>query len=377
MKYKGEIELKIELLESFPDKAGIFRFSVRDTGIGIAPENLNKVLEAFSQEDASISRRFGGTGLGLAIVTQLLALMDSQLQLNSTFGEGSTFYFDLKLRFEVGQAKYQTMPEILHLHKILVVDDNANSRNLLSKMLKAKNREITLVKNGAEALDKLSKGKRYDVILIDHQIPFMNGLQIVKKIRKKLEISAREQEIILLSDATDDVGLQEQCVQLNISQRIAKPIYAEQLFETLTKTKAIGTSENTVLKAESDRRACKVLIAEDNEVNAFLVRSIVENLMPGACITEAVNGKEAVELYKKEVPHLIFMDIQMPVFNGYEASTQIRLIEKNGSHSTKIVALTANTSVGEKEKCLEAGMNDYMSKPINQEGVKAILARWL
>lgn len=367
---KGEIELKVEILELLADNKGIFRFSVKDTGIGIAPENTQKVLEAFAQADASTTRKFGGTGLGLTITNKLLTLMDSELLLDSTLNKGSTFYFDIPLVIDKGSSN--DWAQLTTIKKILIADDNKKSRLLLKKMFDNTHIHITLAKNSIEVLQQLTEGARYDVILVDYQMPFINGMQCIEKIRKELRISHHQQEIILLNSTHNNPQLRQQCIDLHIYQNINKPVHAQQIFDILVKL-----FHNKQLRTFSTAKEHRIMIVEDNEINAILTRSIIERILPNAHIKDAHNGKEAIEFYQKETPDLIFMDIQMPVCNGHEACQEIRTIENNHTHPTKIIALTANTSTGEQEKCIASGMDAYLTKPIAHEVIEQTLLQWL
>jgi PAS domain S-box-containing protein len=367
---KGEIELTIEVLEQLPNQETKFRFAIKDTGIGIAPENQAKVLEAFSQADASTTRKFGGTGLGLTITNKLLNLMGSQLHMKSVLNEGSTFYFDIPLKYELGNNLQ--VEKLVGVNKVMVVDNNEKHCELLQKILQDWGIEVSVATNGIELLQQLTDGKRYDVVLIDYQMPFMDGLQCIEKIRQDLRIPRQQQEIILLNNIANTEEVLQQCEAYGVGQSLAKPLHAQKIYQALSKLVEIQEK-----RRNTSKEARKILIVEDNEINAILTQSIVERIMPNAVIKEALNGAEAVKVYEEEAPDLILMDIQMPVMNGHEACREIRKIENNETHPTKIIALTANTSVGEKERCLASGMDDYMSKPIAQAMIEDLLMKWL
>lgn len=367
---KGEIELKVDILEYLENNKALFRFSVKDTGIGIAPEKHAQVMEAFAQEDASTTRKFGGTGLGLTITNKLLNLMGSQLQLESVPNKGSTFFFDLNLKYDLGNSiEPKKVEGIKH---VMVVDNNEKNRGLLKNILEKWGVQVTLTSNSIELLQLLTNGKRYDVILVDYQMPFMDGLYCIKKIREDLRISRQQQEVILLIDTVITEDIQQQCDTYGVGQLLAKPLHPQKVHQALTELVQVQQQKRTV-----SQKVYKILIVEDNEINAILTQSILERIIPKAMIKEVPNGAEAVEAYKEEVPDLILMDIQMPVMNGHESCREIRRLENDESHPTKIVALTANTSVGEKEKCFASGMDDYLSKPIAQIMIEDLLIKWL
>lgn len=373
---QGEIELKIKALKETPYET-IFRFSVRDTGMGIAPENQEKIFEIFSQGDASTTKRFGGTGLGLTISNSLLALMNSKLQLQSEIGVGSTFYFDIALRSEHDTAPVEQA--LGQLKNILIVDDNANNRTILKEMLALKKINSEQASSGLEAIELIQSGRKYDAIIMDYHMPQMDGLETVRQIKKV--VPSVEQPVILLYSSSDDEFISKECEQLNIRQRLVKPAKMNKLFDTLSKLcsdeNPVMTRIQTKLAQDQNQTCLTILIAEDNSVNMLLAKSIIENLLPKARIIEAENGLRAVEKFKNEQPDIVFMDIRMPEKNGYEAAMAIREYESGRGTTVPIVALTAGISKGEREKCLEAGMSDYISKPIVQESIEKALMKWL
>lgn len=373
---QGEVELKVETLQIFSDTKRKIRFSVRDTGIGINPENQKKVFEAFSQEDASVTRKFGGTGLGLAISRRLIHLMGSELLLESTPGKGSTFYFDLIADTKEGDAT--DWSNLNHYSKILIVDDNANNRLILKDMLALKKISCDNAENGIQALKKLETGNKYDVILMDYHMPVMDGLTTVENIRKTY--SAKQLPILLLHSSADDAAINESCRMFGIYQRLVKPIKMQQLFESLSKleyeckqTEII--KKNVIQKEKLSTDDFKVLVADDNEFNILLIKTIIQDILPNAQIIEASNGMEAVTYYKQYLPDIVFMDVQMPEMNGYDATKSIRSIEK--LKRTPIIALTAAAVNDERERCLAYGMNDYVSKPFVKDTIIDTINKWL
>jgi PAS domain S-box-containing protein len=373
----GEIELRVKVLEEVNPQATKLSFSIRDTGIGIAPENQQKIFEAFSQEDASTTRRFGGTGLGLSISNNLLKLMDTHLRLKSQVGEGSTFYFEIELPSEKGESEQW---DIETIKKILVVDDNENNLRIVKDMLSKSDIEVQLLQNGFDALGKLQKGERFDVIFMDYHMPIMDGIATVRSIRQVLNISAEEQSVIFLHSSMDDEELRKIFKELGVIQYLAKPLQINTLFRTLHKLKNPAMDalpQETVQEIDTNPIIATptVLIVDDNHVNLLLAKSLVNFLLKDVNIIQANDGKEAIDMYLQHKPTLILMDIQMPEMNGYEASEAIRVLEKG--KNVPIIALTAGTVKGERERCLEAGMNDYLSKPIVSEDLGVALKKWL
>lgn len=373
---QGEIELKIEVLEKKSELDRLFRFSVRDTGIGIEPKNQQKIFEVFMQEDASVTKKFGGTGLGLTISNSLLALMDSQLVLKSEVGKGSTFSFDV--RFKSQDGKPMEWENIERIKNVLIVDDNQNNRLILKEMLALKEIDSVQASSGFEAIEAIKSGKIFDVVIMDYHMPQMDGIETIRAIREL--ISPKEQPVILLYSSSDDEYINAICEELEIRQRLVKPAKLNQLFNSLSRL--IEKPEVSDIQinepgsdANSSMKPTTILIAEDNTVNMLLVKSIFENIVPQAKIVEAENGLLAVEKFKTERPDIVFMDVRMPEKNGYEATAAIRSLETN--RRTPIIALTAGTAKGDRDKCLEAGMDDYISKPIVQDSIQKALRKWL
>ncbi len=373
---KGEIELKIQSL-SESENHHVLRFSVRDTGIGIAKATQAKIFNAFSQEDSSTTKKYGGTGLGLTISNKLLNMMDSRLHLESAPGEGSTFYFDLNLQTEHGDATEWIAME--NITNVLIVDDNDNNRNILTDMLLLKNIHSDQARNGFEALQLLAEGKNYDAILMDYHMQYMDGLETATKIRDNFMGEEETLPVILLHSSSDDGTIIKASAELGIEHRLLKPIKMDMLYLALSRLKykepLLDGVEIVDKETSYEDSQYSILIVEDNEVNRFLTRSYIEKLYPKSLIREAENGILGVEQYKKMSFDLIFMDIQMPEMNGYECAKNIRLLETH--KKTPIIALTAANVKGEREKCINAGMDDFITKPVLEENIEVILSKWL
>jgi signal transduction histidine kinase/response regulator RpfG family c-di-GMP phosphodiesterase len=375
---KGEIELKVEVLPATSEGYTNFRFLVRDTGIGIDATNQAKIFNAFAQEDASTTRKFGGTGLGLTISNKLLSLMGSSLKLESTKGIGSTFYFDVSLRSEQGEP--MQWDNIDKIKKALIVDDNANNRQILQEMLALKNIASQQAENGIVALEYLEEGRQYDVILMDYHMPYMDGLETIKHIRKKIDYSVDKQPIMLLYSSSDDQHISTSCAELGVHHRLLKPINIQQLYNSLSRLTEThiftnGLDKEYVPKVLSSSEKLTIMIVEDNPVNMLLAKTIFRGLFSNATILEAENGLQAIETYKTNNIDIIFMDVQMPVMGGYEATKGIRALESD-TH-IPIIALTAGTVKGEREKCLEAGMDDYITKPVVRATLEKTIVKWI
>jgi PAS domain S-box-containing protein len=373
----GEIELKIMPLEKLTEAGITLRFEVRDTGIGIQKDKQSKIFEAFSQEDASTTKKYGGTGLGLTISNKLLGLMGSKLELKSIPDKGSCFFFDLTLKAEKGEPVVWN--EVLEIQKALIVDDNDNNRLILRQMLKLKNIDVEEAANGFEALQLLARQNKYDVILMDYHMPYMDGLETIKKIRESFTSSPEQLPLILLHSSSDDETIHQACDELAINNRLVKPVKMEELFSSLYRLNKVSLAEkaDSNLKSEplftANFKGVTILVAEDNLINKLLAKTIIGRIAPEARLLEASNGQEAVALYDKA--DLILMDIQMPEMNGYEATKTIRQLETGPR--VPIIALTAGNVKGEKEKCLEAGMDDFVTKPFVEDTIIRLFKDWL
>ena len=375
---KGEVELKIDAV---PVKGSedemIYTFVIRDTGIGIAPSNLKKIFNAFDQEDSSTTRKYGGTGLGLTISNKLLGLMDSKLEVRSKLEVGSEFSFQIKFKTEKGDSSLRENSK--KINKVLVIDDNLNNRVILREMLAIGNIESHLVANGIEALQALEKNNDYDLAIVDFNMPYMNGVELIEHIRKKLNLSSEDLPLILLHSSADDEIIHQACRDLKVQFNVTKPIQIDQLFNMLKNIKAPQsetTYKDEVHRIEETDFVFNILIAEDNPVNKFLAKTIIKKALPNCNILEAEDGQEAVDMFNSEKIDLIFMDVQMPIMSGFEATLEIRELEKEGQH-VPIIALTARTVKGEKERCQEFGMDDYVTKPVVFNTISDILKKYL
>ncbi len=371
---KGEIELKIEMIGQ-TDEANTaqFRIGVRDTGIGIKSEKKNLIFEAFTQEDSSTTKRYGGTGLGLTISNKLLNMMNSQLKLESEAGKGSLFYFEIPFRFE--HKEKEELHEI-NLRRVLIVDDNANNRAILKEMLAYFNIQSAEAENGTLALETLTKDNHFDLIFLDYHMPLLNGLDTLAIIRES-NLLLPGTAVVMWHSTFDSQEFFDQCEKLGVDRRMAKPLKLINLIAILRSFSLDFNYETPLHKHEAKVFAdtFDLLIVEDNPVNMMLAKSILRKILPNAHIYEAHDGAQALAFCEKFRPHLILMDIQMPVLNGYLATKAIRGLE--GFAKIPILALTAGTVKGEKEKCLEAGMNDFISKPVVEEPILFMIEKWL
>lgn len=363
----GEVKLEVQFL-GYKNKEEVnLRFLVSDTGIGIAPENQKRIFGAFTQEDSSTTKLFGGTGLGLSISNSLLHLMGSELQLTSVLGKGSTFFFDLSM--EISAEETVEGKDLSALSPVLIVDDQKENCELLLEMLEKVGIEADTVSQGIEAIHQLEK-RKYKVILMDYHMPYMNGLNTAQYIHEKLGNSAPS--ILLLSSSSEEEEIDFTKSQRYIRERLQKPIQRNLLYKRLAQLSQTHHS-NTPLSAE--KKINKVLIVDDHHVNTLLSQRILQNILPHAQLKIAENGQQAVSTFKTFVPDLILMDVQMPIMNGYDATRAIRQLPSG--QGVLIFALTAGTLKGEAQKCINAGMNDYLSKPITQDKLLGKIKKWL
>jgi PAS domain S-box-containing protein len=356
---QGKVTLGVRL-----DEGNFFRFYVSDTGIGIATDKQEKIFEAFAQEDGSTTRKYGGTGLGLAISNKLLGLMQSKLQLESLVGEGSTFYFTLALAPE----EEDTAGLQFGFQQALLVSNKPQEITTVSAFLQEAAIAFSVAHNELEALEQLSTEKGFDLAIIADGMHFMNGKELAVKIREKLGIPPATLPIVLVHEGSPSVQ-KNHLVQVLIE----KPFEKATFFHALAQLPKDAAFQRIALPPVDD--SLTVMVVDDNATNLFLARSILKQVVPNACIVEAQDGLEAVNYFQQESPSLILMDIQMPGMSGYEATQAIRQLA--GGKDTAIIALTAGAVKGEREKCLEAGMNNYLSKPVTSEKLIAAIAPWL
>ncbi|UZT99184.1 response regulator [Chryseobacterium fluminis] len=373
---RGEIELKVEKL-NISDKDITLRFSVRDTGIGIPVEKQQHIFDAFTQENSSISKRYGGTGLGLTISNNILGYMGSHLSLKSVPEKGSLFFFDIEIPYEVSENNED---EDLNIKKVLIVDDNEANRVILEHMLAYKKIESRLAANGMEALQILLAGERFDVILMDYHMPVISGLETIEKIKELFIQKNETSPLVILHTSSEEHDVINSFRQEENSYFLLKPIKSDELYQILKRAVQDNVKEIHVVPEQEEEPSLfppdlQVLLVDDNPVNMVLNSKMMKYLIPDAELTEAVNGLEALEQCKKRHFSVVLMDVQMPVMDGIEATKQIRLLPEY--HDIPIIGVTAGTITGEKEKCIMSGMNDFLPKPLRQSDLFEMLKKYI
>lgn len=378
----GEVELKI-VYEKISENKGKFMFSVRDTGIGISESQKDKLFKAFSQADSSTTRKFGGTGLGLIISEMIVQKMNSHIYIESKQGEGSLFYFDVITETEYGdKLAYSSFEKI---HNALIIDDNENNRLILQHMLANWQINCELCDNGYSALKLLESENLFDILICDYNMPYMDGLETISLIRQKLKLTAEQQPIILLHSSSDDEELHKKCEELGILYRLTKPVKSNDLFSYLSqihnhgqdKIKTAFVNGEKSFVPENYKKSAKILIAEDLSMNMLMIKALLNKIIPDAILIEVTNGFDAVKKTAELMPDLIFMDVQMPEMDGLEATIEIRNLEEKNNLHIPIIALTAGAFKEEQDKCLTAGMDDFLTKPVEPTKIKTILNKYL
>ncbi len=387
---EGEVIVRVELVGEDEESATV-RFEVSDTGIGISPEQQQRLFLAFTQADASTTRRYGGTGLGLAISNQLVSLMGGEMRVESEPGAGSTFTFTVAFGKQPAHAAQETFTDLAG-RRALVVDDNQANRTILEKQLSSWGVRVASAEGGEQALDQLrsAAGDPYDLAVLDMQMPGMDGIQLSRRIKAEPGIS-RTRLVLLTSMGRRGDG--EEASRSGIEAYLTKPIRQSDLYDALvTVMSGAGTASGgtrfVTLDSLREQKAgvrARVLVAEDNPVNQKVAVRMLENL--GYMVDVAGDGQEAVEALANGSYGAVLMDVQMPGMDGYRATREIRLRQEQlgrrnmmmglRRRRTPIIAMTANAMQGDREKAIEAGMDGYISKPVSLEELGAVLGRWV
>jgi PAS domain S-box-containing protein len=382
----GEVVVRVELIED-SDREVALRFRVADTGIGISPEVQGSLFQAFVQADGSTTRRFGGTGLGLAICRQLVQQMGGEIGVESAPGKGSTFWFTARLAKQVGRVSVRTpRPELQH-KRVLIVDDNATSRQILHHLANAWGMAVQQAATALDAITVLGRaagrGQPYDAVVVDAEMPGRNGLDLARMIKSDPRLQAPKLVMLSSLDRRDN---SEQLREAGVDAHLHKPVKQAALCECLIGLLAGGRESREVMAGlvaldrqkpsapAPDAAKLRILIAEDNVVNQKVALHQLQKL--GYLADVVADGRAALDALEISHFDLVFMDCQMPELDGYAATRELRLWER-GDRRTWVVAMTANSLEGDREKCLAAGMDDYLSKPVKTEHLQAAINRFL
>ncbi|HEX5671056.1 MAG TPA: response regulator, partial [Sulfuricurvum sp.] len=379
---KGEITVGVHKISDEADGVWV-RFDITDTGIGLSDEQRSNLFKAFSQADTSTTRKYGGTGLGLTISKRLVEIMEGEIGIESRLGVGSIFSFTAKFGVQNEQRKLSLDQKDIEGLRILVVDDNANAREIILNILKSFKFIPTAVSSGKEAILELKSAQRdnktYGLVLMDWMMPEMDGIETIKHIRSDTLLTHTPAFVMVTAYSRDD--LLQKAEGVHLDGLLVKPVSPSTLLDTILNALGKEAFQRTrkyekEINAQEAIRSLQgsyLLLVEDNEVNMELALELLQEA--GMKVDVATNGAEAVEKVKHAVYDGVLMDCQMPVMDGFEATHKIR--EDSRFKDLPILAMTANAMAGDKEKCIEAGMNDHIPKPIDVTQLFLTMARWI
>ncbi|MDD3078987.1 MAG: PAS domain S-box protein [Paludibacter sp.] len=376
---QGEVELKVEYLP-VTDKHGKFTFTVRDTGIGITEAQREKLFKAFSQADSSTTRKFGGTGLGLIISDMIARKMGGKIELRSEKDKGTEFFFTIEADTEFSKKEFVKFPD--EFGQILIIDDNKKSGTIISEMLSEMNIKSEYCESALEAIMILKLNYDFNIILIDNNIFNTSGVDVIDMICSRLSISPLDKQFVVMHNLTEDYLFYEECKDLGVSYFLTKPVSFDQLYKVLLEIQNIADISKTEKKVLSENKGHKdkmfrILIADDDMFNMMLAKAMIGNLLPNVEFTEARSGTDAYNFFRDNEYDLVFMDVQMPEMDGNDATCLIREFEQNRGTHVPIIGLTAGALKEEKEKCLQSGMDEFLTKPIDSNKLKETIINYL
>jgi signal transduction histidine kinase/CheY-like chemotaxis protein len=385
---EGSIRLNTQLLKEAGGVCTI-QIEVTDTGIGISPEQQARLFTSFEQADSNTSRKFGGTGLGLAISKRIVEMMDGKIWLKSETNRGSTFAFTIQAKQDTEiQDSLSGNGLAWENMRILVVDDDPYVRDYFSDMARQFNFACDTVSSGEEAIAKIEKDGPYDIYFIDWKMPGINGIETTRMIKKLSgnisgdQNGEAQKSVVIMISATEWTTIEQEAREAGVDKFLSKPLFPSYIIDTINKCLGLSSllvTEESVHKKEDNFEGHRILLVEDVDINREIVQSLLEPTM--LSIDCAENGIEAVRLFEENPDRygMIFMDVQMPEMDGYEATRRIRELEhrKKTGKAVPIIAMTANVFREDIEKCLEAGMNGHVGKPLDLEDVMDKLRRYL
>ncbi|MEO5376892.1 MAG: response regulator [Magnetococcus sp. DMHC-6] len=380
----GEVAIETELLQQLDDSVRL-QFTVRDTGIGMTPEQQAGLFQAFSQADSSITRKYGGTGLGLTISKRLIEMMGGSIHIESALGFGSRFIFNVRLGLSNQVMKKNLLPTSdLRNLKVLAVDDNESARNVIGDYLTSFSFQVTKAKDALEAIVLVQEAdiaeEPFDLMVMDYMMPQMDGISAIDKMRHELGLS-RFPVVIMATAYGEESVVKRATQEARVDGFLVKPINQSLLFESIMeafgqakgKGKKGGGYNDTVRDFMMVLSGARLLLVEDNEINQQVARELLEHANITVLVAE--NGKQAVDMVFKEVLDGVLMDVQMPVMDGLTATKIIRANPRFAQ--LPILAMTANAMSGDRELCLEVGMQDHIAKPVDPNTMFATLVRWI
>ena len=385
LKFTSEGYITLKMQSKRIDKESIqLHVEVNDTGIGMKQEQINKLFKPFSQADASTTRQYGGTGLGLSISKEIVELMGGEIQVTSTYGRGSNFFFDVTLPLYGESDRALVLPQKLKDLKVLVVDDNDEAKLIIERQLDSFGFNVMTANSGTAAIELIKKGTIHpELIVMDYLMPDMDGIETTQRIRE-LMMNNHVPEILMVS-AYGKEEIKEAAKRASIEYFLDKPVNPSHLFDTILEmfdvktsmTKIIPSNKTDYRKQLSKIKGARILLAEDNEINQQIAKELLSS--EGLIIDILENGQDALDCMKKAKPgdyDLILMDIQMPIMDGREATRQIRKLT-NGNENIPIVAMTAHALAEEKERNIKSGMNAQINKPIDLNEVFTTLIKYI
>ncbi len=372
---KGEVSLRVALQSSGKDHVTL-HCTVQDTGIGVSKEKQSRLFRAFEQADTSTTRQYGGTGLGLAICQKIIETMNGRIWMESTEGVGSKLHFMVPMTVSMALRPQTPLASELRGMRILIVDDNATNRRILFETVRRWGAEPEMVESGAAALTQLKEaelqGHPFQLILLDEQMPLMDGFSVIESIRSQ---RTPQQPTIMMLTSSNQSSSSDRCRKLGVSAYVIKPIRPDELLSAVYRALGYGRPPETLTpfatEHEKETRHLQILVAEDSPINQKLAVALLTKM--GHQVTLAVDGAEAVAKWREQRFDAVFMDVQMPGMDGLEATRSIRDLERQMGGHTPIIAMTAHAMSGDCERCVRAGMDEHVPKPVSRGAIAHVL----
>jgi two-component system sensor histidine kinase/response regulator len=375
---EGEIVIRAQVLDVLEDSQ-VVKFSVCDTGIGMTDAQMERLFQAFEQADTSTTRKYGGTGLGLAISKRLAELMDGNVGVTSELGKGSTFWFTARLGKGAAAPRPNLLRSDLRGRRVLIIDDNSPARAVLSNMLTNMTFSADEAASGEEGIEMVrqavKRGEPYEIVFVDWQMPSLDGIETSKRILALPDLAISPHLVMVTAYGREDVL--KQAEKNGLENVLIKPVTSSTLFDTIVGVLRADQETNGHVEVAPSfeiarTRGTRVLLVEDNEINQEVAIGLLEDAAIQVDLAE--NGEIAVRMSRQNDYDVVLMDMQMPVMDGIEATREIRSDPR--LRNLPIIAMTANAMATDREKCLDAGMNDHIGKPIDPDQLFSVLLRW-